>query len=107
MPAATLQPLTPSRLTGCIQRIQNMQFARQKAGSVSLTARQLMPSFRPFHCYREEMVEEQRRREAEEAANLRAAQDMSRLSLGSQASGSNVPPPPPPHYPPPAYSVSV
>ena len=52
-------------------------------------------------------MEEQRRREAEEAANLRAAQDMSRLSLGSQASSSSVPPPPPPHYPPPAYSVRV
>jgi hypothetical protein len=50
-------------------------------------------------------VEEQRRREAEEAHNLRAAQDMSRLSLGSQASSSSVPPPPPPHYPPPAYLV--
>ena len=49
-------------------------------------------------------MEEQRRREAEEAANLRAAQDMSRLSLGSQASSSSVPPPPP-HHPPSAYSV--
>lgn len=48
-------------------------------------------------------MEEQRRREAEEAHNLRAAQDMSRLSLGSQASTNSAPPPP--HYPPPAYSV--
>ena len=79
-----------------------------KPGSVSLAARRVEPLIRTLHNHREEMVEEQRRREAEEAANLRAAQDMSRLSLGSQASSSSVPPPPPPqHYPPPAYSVRV
>lgn len=53
------------------------------------------------------MVEEQRRREADEARNLRAAQDISRLSLNSQPSGSSSAPPPPQHYPPPAYSVSM
>lgn len=52
-------------------------------------------------------MEEQRRRETEEAHNLRAAQDMSRLSLASRASSGSVPPPPQQHYPPPAYSVRV
>lgn len=56
----------------------------------------------PIAIRREEMVEEQRRREQEEARNLRAAQDLSRMSLSPANSG---PPPPPQHYPPPSFSV--
>jgi len=79
-------------------------------GRVTLVGSALFSSTRLLDCRdsnpiairREEMVEEQRRREQEEARNLRAAQDLSRMSLSPADSG---PPPPPQHYPQPSFSV--
>lgn len=54
---------------------------------------------------REEMEEEQRRRENEEARNLQAAHDMARMSLNTPspppaAPSAAAPPPLPPHHAP-------